>query len=304
MKHQHQHILLTGGSGLLGTELTRILLDKGYTVSHLSRKPRHNARVKTYIWDIGKGEIDENCINGVTIIIHLAGAGIAEKRWTDKRKKELIESRTKSIGLIYDLLKRKPHQVKRVLSASATGYYSDGWDELLTEDSAPAPDFLGQCCVAWEQAVDEGAELGLNILKFRTGVVLTRKGGALPKLAMPVKLSIGSPLGNGRQWIPWIHHADVTGMYIFGIEHFTLTGVYNMVAPHPVTNAQLTKAVAKQLKRLLWAPKVPAFLLKLLLGEMAIVILGSTRVSAGKIEQAGFTFRYPDIETALKEIYG
>lgn len=301
---KHQHILLTGGSGLLGTELTRLLLDKGYTVSHLSRKPGHNARIKTYLWDIGKGEIDADCIDGADIIIHLAGAGIAEKRWTDKRKKELIESRTKSIGLIYDLLKRKPHQVKKIISASATGYYSDRGDELLTEDSTPGQGFLGQCCVAWEQAVDEGAKLGLDILKFRTGVVLSDKGGALPKLALPVKLRLGSPVGNGQQWIPWIHQTDVTDMYMYAIEQPMLTGVYNMVAPKPVTNAQLTKALAKQLKKPLWAPKVPAFLLKLLLGEMAIVVLGGTRVSAGKIEQTGFRFKYPDIETALKEIYG
>lgn len=300
---EHQHVLLTGGSGLLGTDLTQKLLYKGYTVSHLSRKPGHDARVKTYIWDIGKGEIDADCINDVNIIIHLAGTGIAEKRWTDKRKKELIESRTKSIGLIYDLLKRKPHRVKRIISASATGYYSDRGNELLTEDSLPAHDFLGECCIAWEHAVDEGAMLGLDILKFRTGVVLTNKGGALPKLATPVKLGIGSALGNGRQWIPWIHKTDVTDMYLYGIEHSTLGGVYNMVAPNPVTNAQLTQAVAKQLKRPLWAPKVPAFLLKLLLGEMATVVLGSTRVSADKIERAGFKFQYPDIETALKEIY-
>jgi uncharacterized protein (TIGR01777 family) len=301
---EHQHVLLTGGSGLLGTELTQKLLAKGCTVSHLSRKPGYDARVKTYIWNIGKGQIDADCINGVDIIIHLAGAGIAEKRWTDKRKKELIESRTKSIGLIYDLLKRKPHQVKKIISASATGYYSDRGDELLTEDSPPSHDFLGECCIAWEQAVDEGAMLGLDILKFRTGVVLTKEGGALPKLALPVKLGIGSPLGNGQQWIPWIHQTDVTDMYMYGVERPMLTGVYNMVAPNPVNNRQLTQAVAKQLKRPLWTPKVPAFLLKLLLGEMATVVLGSTRVSASKIEQAGFKFQYPDIETSLKEIYG
>lgn len=300
---KHQHLLLTGGSGLLGNELTRALLEKGYTVSHLSRKPGKIPGVKTFLWDIHKGTIDEHCIQGVDIIIHLAGAGIADERWTDQRKKELIESRTMSVKLIYDLLKGKSHQVKRIVSASATGYYSDRGDELLTEASTPAHDFLGECCIAWEKAVDEGTGLGLDVLKFRTGVVLTDEGGALPKLATPVKLGVGSPLGNGRQWIPWIHHTDVTAMYLHGITH-NLTGVYNMVAPNPVTNMQLTKAVAKQLKKPLWAPRVPAFLLKLLLGEMATVVLGSTRVSAGKIEQAAFVFKYPDIELALKEIYG
>jgi uncharacterized protein (TIGR01777 family) len=304
MTQQNKHILLTGGSGLLGKQLTALLINKGYTVSHLSRKPGNDANVKTFIWDVPKGIIDEACVDGVDIIIHLAGAGIAEKPWTDERKKEVIESRTKSIELLYSALKKKPHQVKKVISASGSGYYGDRGDELLTEESSPTPAFLGHCCVLWEQAVDEGATLGLQILKFRTGVVLTKDGGALPQLALPVKFGVGSPLGNGRQWIPWIHHTDVADMYLFGVEQDDLTGVYNMVAPQPVTNAQLTKAVAKQLHRPLWAPKVPAFLLKLIFREMATLVLGSTRVSPLKIEQAGYQFKYPDVTGALKEIYG
>lgn len=304
MTAKHQHILLTGASGLIGRQLTQALLNKGYTVSHLSRKPKNDSPVKVYLWDIHKGTIDEQCMNGVDIIIHLAGAGIAETRWTESRKKELIDSRVKSIELIYQVLKQKPHQVKKVISASATGYYGNRSDELLTEDSKAGEGFLSECCIAWEKAVDEGKVLGLDILKFRTGVVLSKDGGALPKLATPVKLYIGSPLGNGLQWIPWIHENDVIKMYLYGVEHPDLTGTCNMAAPLPVTNAQLTKAVAHQLKKPLWAPKVPAFLLKLLLGEMAVVVLGSTRTSAIKIEQEGFQFQYPNIETALKEIYG
>ncbi len=300
--HKH-HILLTGGSGLIGRQLTRLLLNKGYTVSHLSRRPGNNPQVKTFVWDIDNGIIDKSCIAGVDIVIHLAGAGIADKRWSDKRKKELVESRTRSIRLIYNLLKENRHQVKKVISASATGYYSNRGDELMTEDSLPAHDFLGECCLAWEKAVDEGKNLGLKILKFRTGVVLASEGGALPQLALPIKFAVGSPLGSGKQWIPWIHHQDVTDMYLAGVESEDMAGVYNMVAPHPVTNAALTKAVAKKLKRPVWLPKVPALLLKLLFGEMAVVVLGSTRVSAGKIENAGFKFKYPFIEDALNKIY-
>ena len=303
MNKPDKHILLTGGSGLLGRELTALLLEKGYTVSHLSRKPGNNPQVATFIWDVKKGLIDERCIDGVDIIIHLAGAGIADKRWTKARKQEVIDSRTKSIALVYALLMQKPHQVKKVISASGTGYYSDRKDDLMTETDLPARDFLGQCCVAWEQAVEKGTKLGLEILIFRTGVVLTTEGGALPKLAMPVKLGIGSPLGNGRQWIPWIHHGDVTDMYLFGIEHPDLTGVYNMVAPAPLTNTELTRAVAKQLKRPLWLPKVPAILIKLLFGEMATLVLGSTKADAQKIAQAGFHFKFPQVEAALKDIY-
>ncbi|MDB5110137.1 MAG: hypothetical protein JWR67_1251 [Mucilaginibacter sp.] len=298
-----KHILLTGGAGLLGNDLTRLLLYKGYKVSHLSRSPGKDARVKTYLWDINKGLIDEKSIDGVDIIIHLAGAGIADKRWTKKRKKELIDSRTRSIELIYQLIKNKPNQVKTVISASATGYYSDRGDELLTETSSPSNDFLSDCCIQWEEAVDKGEVLGLRILKFRTGVALTAKGGALPQLARPVKLGIGSPLGSGKQWMPWIHHHDVVNMYLYGIENEHLKGVYNMVAPNPVTNRQLTRAVANQLFKPLWLPNIPAFVLKLLFGEMSIVVLGSTKVSAQKIEEAGFKFKFSEISEALKDIY-
>ena len=162
---------------------------------------------------------------------------------------------------------------------------------------------MPQCCIDWENAVDEGEALGLRIVKFRTGVVLD-KNGPLAKMALPVKLYVGSPLGNGKQWVPWIHWRDVVDMYLRAIEEENFTGVYNMVAPNPVTNKQLTKAVASALHKPLWLPNVPAFLLKLLLGEMATIVLGSTKVSAKKIEAAGFRFKYPVIEAALSEIYG
>ncbi len=296
-------ILLTGGTGLIGKNLTKQLLAKGYRVSHLSREPGKDPHVKTFLWDIHKGEIDADCIDGVDIVIHLAGAGIADKRWTEERKKELIDSRTKSIGLIYHLLRTKKHQVHSIISASAIGYYSDRGDELMTETSPPSNDFMAKCCIEWEAAVDEGKQLNLRIVKFRTGVVLDN-GGALAKLAMPIKLYVGSPLGSGKQWIPWIHWLDVVDMYMYAIENETFTGTYNMAAPNPVTNKQLTRAVAKQLHKPLWAPKIPAFLLKLLMGEMSTIVLGSTKVSARKIEDAGFKFKYPEITLALKEIYG
>ncbi len=299
-----KHILLTGGSGLIGRHLTKLLLDQGYEVSQLSRSAHKNQRVKTYLWDVPKGKIDEACIDGVDTIIHLAGAGVADDRWTDDRKKEIIESRTKSIGLIYDLLKTKAHHVKSVISASGSGYYGDRGDEVLTEESASGIDFLADVCIEWEAAVDKGADLGLRIVKFRTGVVLDKKGAALPKLAMPVKLFVGSPIGTGKQWVPWIHWHDVVKLYFFAIVNTKLAGTFNMVAPNPVTNEELTQAVAKQLHRPLWAPNVPAFMIKLLVGEMAEIVLGGTKVSAQKIEANGFNFDYPDLPGALKQIYG
>lgn len=298
-----KHILLTGSTGLLGKQLIAALQEKGYTIVQLSRTPKQQPGVKTFLWDVAKGEIDENCIDGVDLIIHLAGAAIAEKRWTDARKQEIVKSRTESIRLIYDLMKRKPHQVKRVISAGGISFYGDCGDELLKEEHPAANTFLGDCCVQWEKAVDEGRAFGLSTLHFRTGVVLTKSGGALPQLAMPIKFGFGAPLGSGKQYMPWIHQQDVTDMYVHAVENEELTGVYNMVAPNPVTNAQLTKAVAKQLKRPLWLPKVPEFIIKLMFGEMAVVVLDSIRASPLKIEQTGFVFMFPTVESALVEIY-
>ncbi len=303
MSNSAKNILITGGTGLIGRNLTKQLLERGHVVSNLSRSTGKDSQVKTFLWDVEKGVIDSNCINGVDIIIHLAGAGIADKPWTIQRKQELIDSRVKSIQLIYGLLKANTHQVSTVISASAIGYYSDRGDELMTEESKPSNDFMAECCKAWENAVDEGHQLGLRIVKYRTGVVLDN-GGALEKLAMPIKFFVGSPLGNGKQWIPWIHWKDVIAMYLFAIDNPNLSGTFNMVAPNPLTNKQLTYAVAKQLHKPIWLPNVPAIFLKLLLGEMATIVLGSTKVAADKIEQAGFKFTYPEIEGALKEIYG
>lgn len=302
--HPPKHILITGGTGSVGKHLTRLLLDTGYQVSHLSRKQGNDPRVKTFLWNVAKGNIDEHCIDAADVIIHLAGASIADGRWTDERKKELIDSRTQSVKLIYDLMRRKPNKVTRIISAAAIGYYGDRADEVLTEDSAPGQGFMPECCLAWEKAVDDGQALGLSILKFRTGVMLDKDEGALPQMAKPVKLFAGAPLGPGKQWVPWIHWADVAGMYLFGLEHEQLQGVFNMAALNAATNKQLMKAIARQLHRPLWPINVPKFIFRLLLGEMSILVLGSTRVSPQKIEEAGYRFQYPDLGEALKNIYG
>jgi uncharacterized protein (TIGR01777 family) len=296
-------VLITGGTGLIGSKLTRLLLGKGYNVNHMSRRHEPMPGVKTFYWDVPKGEIDERCIDDVDVIIHLAGAGVAGKRWSKRRKAAIISSRTDSIRLIYDLLKKRKHQVESVISASAIGYYGDCHDVPVDEHSSPGDDFLAHCCVEWEAAVDEGKSLGLRVAKFRTGVVLD-KGGALEKMAAPVKWFVGSPLGSGKQWIPWIHVQDVIDMYLFAIENEDIQGVYDMVAPNPVTNKQLTEAIANQLHRPLWLPNVPAFSLKLLLGEMSFIVLGGAKVSAQKIEDAGFKFYYTALTDALRGIYG
>jgi len=304
MSNQSKHILVTGGTGAVGKHLTNLLLKNGYQVSHLSRNRGTDPRIKTFLWDVPKGQIDEQCIDDADVIIHLAGAGIADERWTDERKKELTDSRTQSIKLIYDLMLRKPNKVTRIISAAAIGYYGDRADEVLTEESAPGQGFMPECCIAWEKAVDEGKALGLSITKFRTGVVLDKNEGALPQMAKPIKFFVGAPLGTGKQWVPWIHWADVAGMYLFALEHDQLQGVFNMAAPNPATNQQLMKAIARQLHRPLWPIKVPAFIFKMLMSEMSTLVLGSTRVSPQKIKDAGYQFQYPDLGEALKDIYG
>lgn len=299
-----KRILITGGTGTVGKHLSQTLVQRGHEVLLLSRNPDPNSQYKTFKWDIKNQQIDPACIDGVDTIIHLAGAGIADERWTDERKETLIKSRTDSIALIYNLLKEKKHQVTSVVSASAAGYYSDRGEQLMFEESEPAHDFLGHCCIEWEQAVDKGIDLGLRVLKFRTGVILDKDSGALQKIAQPIKYGVGAPLGNGKQWISWIHLTDVSEMYVFGVENEYLKGAFNMGSPQPITNAELTKAIAKQLGKPLWLPNVPAFALKLVLGEMSAVVLGSAKMSSQRIEEIGFKFLYPSIEGALEDIYG
>lgn len=298
-------ILVTGGSGLIGRHLCQSLIDKGHAVHLLSRKsnPNVDQGIKSFVWDVTKGVLDEACLEGVDTIIHLAGEGIADKRWTKARKKAIIESRTESIRLLYQAIAKNPaSSVKHVISAAAIGYYADRGNDLMTEESLPGNGFLAESCIAWEQAVDEGGKLGLKIAKFRTGIVLDPAGGALLQMARPVKFGMGAALGSGKQWISWIHWKDVVKMYKFALEN-QLEGTYNMAGPQPATNLELTKAIAKQFKMPLWLPPVPAFALKLALGEMSTAVLGSTKVNADKIQQAGFQFDFPDLADALKDLY-
>jgi len=298
-----KRVLITGGSGSVGTRLSQLLLENGYEVAHLSRSKTNLPNIQTYLWNVEQNQIDAECINGVDIIVHLAGAGIADSRWTEERKKTIIDSRTKSIQLVYQLLKSNPHQVKTVVSASASGYYSERGDKLMKETDSPNTDFLGECSVLWENAVDEAKDLGIRVVKFRTGVILEKNAGALPKIAAPIKFGFGAPLGNGKQWTSWIYIDDVAEMYLKGIEDETMQGAYNMSTPNPITNKELTVAIAQKLNKPLWLPNVPAFLLKLAFGEMSAVVLGSTKMNVEKIEQTGFKFKFPTIKSALNQIY-
>jgi len=297
------HVLITGGTGLVGKALTQTLLEQGHRVSHLSRQPGHVSGVTTYGWDVNKGQLDEHCLDGVDTIIHLAGADIASEAWTPDRRQELIRSRTDSIRLLYRLMQQKPHSVRSVISASGIVYYGDRGDEQLSEQSAPATDFLADCTRQWEAAVDEGKALGLRVVRFRTGVVLSQEGGALPALAKPIASGYGAPVGRGNQWVSWIHLQDVVGLYVLAVTNPSLDGVYNQTAPEPVTNRQLVHAIARQFNKSLWMPPTPGFLLKMIMGERSSFVLGSIKAPPSAFLRSQYTYAHPTLEGALSHIY-
>ncbi|MFD2162183.1 TIGR01777 family oxidoreductase [Paradesertivirga mongoliensis] len=299
-------VLITGASGLIGKPLTERLIKAGYAVHQLSRNmSKANKGAKIFKWDPAEMYIDPHCIDNVSVVINLAGEGIADRPWTNNRKQQIIKSRTGSIKLLYDLLKSHPnHGVTTFISSSAVGHYGDRKDEILSEESEPGTDFLANTCLAWERAADKIDNLGLRLVIFRTGVVLTREGGALPKIAKPIKLGLGAPLGSGKQWLPWIHIDDAVSMFLYAIENEEIAGIYNMASPFPATNKTFTQAVARQIKKPLWLPSVPALFLRVVMGEMSRVVLNSNKTTSDKIVESGFKFKYPKLEAALTNIYG
>ncbi len=296
-------VLITGGSGLIGQHLTALLLHHGYKVIHLSRSA-HSGDVPTYQWDIGQGQIDERAIQQADHIIHLAGAGIADKRWTKARQQVILDSRVQSTALLAKALQSVDHQVKSFISASAIGYYGDRNAEWLTEESDPGQDgFLEEVCVAWEKAVDEVTTLGVRTVKIRIGVVLAREGGALPKLVQPMRFGLATYFGDGQQYYSWIHVEDLARQFLFAIEQEHLRGVYNAVAPNPITNKAFTKAVRSGLPQTALLLPAPSFALRLALGQMADAVLYSARVSADKIQKAGFSYKWTSVAEAVRDLY-
>ncbi|EJF09488.1 TIGR01777 family oxidoreductase [Pontibacter sp. BAB1700] len=296
-------ILISGGSGLIGTRLSEMLIDQGYEVAHLSRDPDKFSHYKTFRWDIQNSSIDENAITYADYIIHLAGAGLAEEKWTKERKREILRSRVDSTQLLLDGLRQHEHHVKGFISASAIGIYGNSGDQLMSEESSYGEDFMAEVCKAWEAAVWQIKDLGIRTVILRTGIALSDKGGALPQMARPVKLMAGAPLGSGKQYMSWIHIDDLCRLCIRAIEDTTFAGVYNAVAPHPVTNQEFTEALAEAMHKPLVLPKVPSFALNLMLGEMSDVVLSGQRVSANKVLQTGFTFEYNYLDEALESFY-
>ncbi|MDB5263925.1 MAG: epimerase, partial [Adhaeribacter sp.] len=235
-------ILITGGTGLIGSRLSEMLIDQGYEVAHLSRQTNPHAHYKTFKWDLEQGSIDDSVLGYADYIIHLAGANVADGKWTSQRKKEILDSRLKATNLLWQCLNKTPHHVKAFISASAIGIYGDTGDRLVTEESNYGNDFLASVTKLWETAAWRIHELNIRTCIFRIGVVLSDKGGALPQMARPVKLLAGAPLGSGRQYLSWVHIDDLCHLFIQAIEDTRYQGVFNAVAPNPVTNKEFTQA--------------------------------------------------------------
>ncbi len=295
-------VLITGATGLIGSRLTELLLEKGLRVKHLGRTSRAGP-VPSFTWDIEKGEMDSRALDGVDVIIHLAGAGVADKRWSRERKQEILNSRTHSTALLFDTLQKTQHMVKTVVSASAIGYYGYGLDATVyTEESTPGGDYLARVVVQWERGADRIAELNIRVVKIRIGIVLSASGGALNEMARPVNWGIGAPLGTGRQMISWIHLEDLCALFMKAIGEESMKGAYNAVTPYPVTNREITREIARLLRRPLWLPPVPPFVLHWLLGEMADVVINGRNVASTRLGNLGFRFQFPELGSALKDL--
>lgn len=297
-------VLITGATGLVGNHLTRLLRDKNIDVNYLTTskdKIEKNLHYSGYFWDPSKGEIDEACVEDVEAIFHLAGASIA-KRWTSDYKKEIIESRTKTAQLLHQTLQGTNHKVSRFISSSAIGIYPSSLEKLYTEDERAIDDsFLGEVVERWEESAREFEDLDIDVAIVRTGMVLAEEGGALPKIKEPVALHAGAAFGSGKQWQSWIHVEDLAGIFVFILEN-GLSGVFNAVAPNPVTNKELVNQIAAQLDKSVWLPNIPSVALKLAMGEMSSVLLSSQLVSSEKIQNAGYRFKFKNLPKALEDL--
>ena len=294
-------ILITGGTGLIGKHLCNLLRSKGYKVTILSRSNSDNPN--TYFWDIEKDFIEQKAVEQADYIIHLAGAGIADERWTKKRKKELIDSRVLSTQLLYKKVVQFNPNLKGFIAASGIGYYGAVTSEKIhTENDAVGTDFLATICKLWEKESMMFDAINIRTIILRTGIVLSKNGGAYEKISKPIKIGVGAALGSGKQYMPWIHITDLCNMYLNAIENTELHGIYNAVSPEQVTNDEFTSSAAFSLNKKIRLPNVPSFVLKTLLGKLAVILLEGSRVTSEKIIATRFSFKYASLKEALKDV--
>jgi len=302
------NFLITGGTGMVGSALTKQLIQSGHEVVILTRRARRSDHplIQYKSWDPSQNQLDETAIRTADYIVHLAGANVAEKRWTVNRKQEILESRVRSGEFLVESLKKIPNRVKAVLGASAQGWY--GADPLIPNpnpfvETDPAhSDFLGSTCQSWEQSLQPLSSMGIRLIQLRIGIVLSTNGGALAEFIKPVRFGISPILGNGKQVISWIHLDDLTRLIEWTLLNESVSGIYNAAAPNPVSNRSLMRVLSRAYRRPFIPVPVPAFFLQLILGEMSIEVLKSTTMSVAKIQQAGFSFQFPRIEEALNDL--
>jgi len=297
-------VLITGATGLIGNEIVKRCHTSGIAVNYLTTrrtKISADANYKGFFWNPENNEINVNCIKGVDAIIHLAGASIS-KRWTTDYKKLIFDSRVKSTELLFNTLKNNEHNVTHMISGSAIGIYPKSLTNYYSEEETQVnSSFLGDVVKQWETSVVSFSSLNITVSKIRIGLVLSNKGGALPQMAKPVRYGFGANMGAGKQWVSWIHLGDLSKLFLYVLEN-KLEGVYNGVAPNPATNKEFNKAIAKQLKKPLILPNIPKFMMRLLLGEMHMLLFESQRVSSKKIENSGFNFKYFNLNSALESL--
>ncbi len=296
-------ILIAGGTGLVGNHLSQMLKAAGHEVLHLSRKQNLNAKFPAYAWDLTKKTIEQEAVDRADFIINLAGAGIADQRWTDERKRLIISSRVDSTLLLKTAIERRPTPIKAFISASAVGFYGSRGDNLMVEqDPAGTNSFLAESVAAWEKSIEKIAETGLRTVVIRVGVVLSTKGGALEKMLIPFNFFNATYFGNGQQWMSWIHIDDICRMFIEAVDNERFSGIYNGVAPNPARNRDLVSELKKAVGKPAIVLPAPEIVLRAAMGEMADVVFDSTRVSAKKIEAAGFKFQFPYLLPALRDL--
>jgi len=301
-KRNMSKILITGTSGLIGSELSKFLAGNGHKIIRLSRTNKEG-EFKSFQWNIETGYLEQGALENVDHIIHLAGAGIANKRWTPIRKKEIIDSRVKSTELLYNSISKLDHKPKTFISASAIGYYGAITSEkIFLEDDSPGDDFVAQVCKKWEDAANQFSEIGIRTIKLRLGVVLSPNGGALKKMMLPTNFGLGSTLGSGKQYFPWIHITDLINIIEKCIIDSEMNGIYNLVSPTHVNYNRFAKTLAKVMKKPYFMPNVPSFLLKLIFGEMSQIILEVSRISPQKIIESGYAFNFTKLEDALEDL--